>query len=77
MSTHPRVSVGIPLFNEERGVPELIRRVGAVLDGIPGGPHEIVWDGRDDAGRPAASGSYYCVSEVGGARNVRQILLIR
>ena len=38
----PRVSVGIPLFNEERGVPELIRRVGAVLDGIPGGPHEIV-----------------------------------
>ncbi|HZH39948.1 MAG TPA: glycosyltransferase family 2 protein, partial [Gemmatimonadales bacterium] len=38
----PRVSVGIPLFNEEQGVPELIRRVGAALDGIPGGPHEIV-----------------------------------
>lgn len=42
MTTHPRVSVGIPLFNEEQGVPELIRRVGAVLDGIPGGPHQIV-----------------------------------
>ncbi|HWZ29414.1 MAG TPA: glycosyltransferase family 2 protein, partial [Gemmatimonadales bacterium] len=42
MSRPPRVSVGIPLFNEEQGVPELIRRVGAVLDRIPGGPHEIV-----------------------------------
>ncbi|HWZ28153.1 MAG TPA: glycosyltransferase family 2 protein [Gemmatimonadales bacterium] len=42
MSRPPRVSVGIPLFNEEQGVPELIRRVGAVLDGLPGGPHEIV-----------------------------------
>ena len=37
-----RVSVGIPVYNEERGIPELLRRVGAVLDGIPGGPHEIV-----------------------------------
>lgn len=40
--THPRVSVAIPLHNEEQGVAELVRRVGAVLDGIPGGPHEIV-----------------------------------
>jgi polyisoprenyl-phosphate glycosyltransferase len=38
----PRVSVGVPLYNEERGVPELIRRIGAVLDRLPGGPHEIV-----------------------------------
>jgi polyisoprenyl-phosphate glycosyltransferase len=38
----PRVSVAIPVYNEELVVPELLRRVGAVLDGIPGGPHEIV-----------------------------------
>ncbi|MGD8322359.1 MAG: glycosyltransferase family 2 protein [Gemmatimonadota bacterium] len=38
----PRVSVAVPLFNEEETIPELLRRVGAVLDGLPGGPHEMV-----------------------------------
>jgi len=37
-----RISVAIPLHNEELGVPELLSRLGAVLDSIPGGPHEIV-----------------------------------
>jgi glycosyltransferase involved in cell wall biosynthesis len=37
-----RLSVAIPLHNEEAGVPELLRRLGAVLDAIPGGPHEMV-----------------------------------
>ena len=38
----PRVSIGIPVFNEEAGLPELLRRVRAVLDVLPGGPHELV-----------------------------------
>lgn len=38
----PRVSLAIPVYNEEAIVPELLRRSLAVLDGIPGGPHEIV-----------------------------------
>lgn len=37
-----RLSVAIPVYNEEKLLPELLRRVGTVLDGIPGGPHEIV-----------------------------------
>lgn len=41
-AARPRVSVAVPLFNEEDGVTELLWRVGAVLDGLPGGPHEIV-----------------------------------
>lgn len=42
MSAPPRVSVAVPLYNEETGVAELLRRVGAVLGAVPGGPHEIV-----------------------------------
>jgi glycosyltransferase involved in cell wall biosynthesis len=42
MSRDPRVSVAIPLYNEEQGVAELLRRVRAVLDALPAGPHEIV-----------------------------------
>jgi glycosyltransferase involved in cell wall biosynthesis len=46
----PRVSVAVPLFNEEQGVPELVRRIGDVLRTIPGGPHEMLFidDGSSD-----------------------------
>jgi glycosyltransferase involved in cell wall biosynthesis len=46
----PAISVAVPLHNEETGLPELIRRVGLVLDQIPGGPHEmlLVDDGSSD-----------------------------
>jgi glycosyltransferase involved in cell wall biosynthesis len=37
-----RLSVAIPMYNEELILPELLRRVRGVLGGIPGGPHEIV-----------------------------------
>ncbi len=37
-----RISVAIPVFNEEDVLPELLRRLTTVLDAQPGGPHEIV-----------------------------------
>jgi len=42
MSAEPRVSVAIALHNEEKVLPELLRRVRDVLDQLPGGPHEMV-----------------------------------
>ena len=47
---HPSVSLAIPVYNEEAVVPELLRRTTAVLDNLPGGPHEIVFanDGGSD-----------------------------
>jgi polyisoprenyl-phosphate glycosyltransferase len=46
----PRVSVAIPLYNEEQGIEELLRRVRKVLEQLPGGPHEVVLvdDGSSD-----------------------------
>lgn len=48
-----RLSIAIPVLNEEAVLPELIRRVTGVLDGIAGGPHEVVFvdDGSTDATR--------------------------
>ncbi len=37
-----RVSVAIPLLNEEKVLPELLHRIRGVLDTLAGGPHEIV-----------------------------------
>jgi glycosyltransferase involved in cell wall biosynthesis len=38
----PRVSVAIAFHDEEAVLPELLRRLAAVLDEVAGGPHEIV-----------------------------------
>jgi polyisoprenyl-phosphate glycosyltransferase len=45
-----RVTIAIPIHNEEAVLPELLRRVLAVLDQTPGGPHEflVVDDGSRD-----------------------------
>jgi dolichol-phosphate mannosyltransferase len=51
MTSNPRLSIAIALYNEEAALPELLRRTMAVLDRIPGGPHEIVFadDGSFDS----------------------------
>lgn len=48
-----RISVAIPVYNEEDVIPELLGRLTAVLDAQPGGPHEIVFvnDGSQDRTR--------------------------
>jgi glycosyltransferase involved in cell wall biosynthesis len=42
MSTGTRLSIAIPVHNEESILPELLPRIQGVLDELPGGPHEIV-----------------------------------
>jgi glycosyltransferase involved in cell wall biosynthesis len=48
--TAPRLTIAVPIHNEAEVIPILLERVGAVLDGIQGGPHEIllVDDGSTD-----------------------------
>jgi dolichol-phosphate mannosyltransferase len=49
-----RVTIAIPIHNEEEVIPALLQRVGAVLDATPGGPHELllVDDGSRDRSLP-------------------------
>src|SRR5688572_7053462 len=48
-----RLSIGIPVYNEEEVLPELLNRVMSVLDRVPDGPHEVVFvdDGSTDRSR--------------------------
>jgi glycosyltransferase involved in cell wall biosynthesis len=50
MSAPFRLSLAIPVHNEESVLPELLRRLHSVLDALLGGPHEIVFvdDGSTD-----------------------------
>jgi len=50
MSIRTRISIAIPLLNEESVLPLLLRRLRAMLDQLPGGPHEVVFvdDGSTD-----------------------------
>ena len=45
-----RLSLAIPVHNEENALPELLRRVCAILDKVPGARHEIIFvdDGSTD-----------------------------
>jgi glycosyltransferase involved in cell wall biosynthesis len=45
-----RLSIAIPIHNEESVLPELLARTVAVLDELPGGPHELLFvdDGSTD-----------------------------
>lgn len=56
MTSPFRLSVAIPLYNEEGNLPALLQRVGAALDALPGGPHEVVLvdDGSTDQTRALA-----------------------
>ena len=53
-------------------------RVRRLLDAdLPAGPASALWDGRDDQGLSAASGSYFCRLDVDGAREVLRMLLVK
>ena len=54
-----RLSVAVPVYNEEALLPELLARTLSVLDAIPGGPHElvIVDDGSTDTTLRALRGA--------------------
>lgn len=47
----PNISIAIAVHNEQEVLPELFSRVLAVLNQIPGGPHELIFvnDGSTDA----------------------------
>jgi dolichol-phosphate mannosyltransferase len=51
MNASRRLSVVIPLYNEQQSLPALLEELDAVLGGIAGGPHEIIAvdDGSTDA----------------------------
>jgi choice-of-anchor B domain-containing protein len=55
------------------------RLVRGLLDGAALGPgrHTVRWDGRDDAGREAASGTYFYRLEAGGRADAMRLTLLR
>lgn len=44
---------------------------------LPAGRHEVVWNGRDEAGRDEASGVYFCRLVTGNRGETRRLTLIR
>ena len=66
-SSSIRLSVAVPLLNEEPLVVELLSRIGAVLDEMPGGPHEMLFvdDGSTDGTLAALEGAAETDSRIG------------
>ncbi len=54
------------------------QRVRELFEGeVAPGYHQIVWDGRNDAGIPASAGVYFCVLRSGEFRPARRMLLLK
>jgi len=54
------------------------RRVATLQRGpLPAGPHAVTWDGRDAAGRPVASGTYFYRLTAGDFRAVKSMVLLK
>lgn len=43
---------------------------------LAAGEHALAWDGRDDTGRPVASGAYLCRAEMAGQVQVRRLVKV-
>jgi len=54
------------------------RLVRTLVDGsLPAGPHAVVWDGRSDAGRQAASGTYFYRLRSGDQEFTRKMTMVK
>lgn len=42
MAEHCKLTIAVPVYNEESVLPLLLSRTWAVLDDLPGGPHELL-----------------------------------
>ena len=53
-------------------------RVRTLLDEVrESGEHTAVWNGRDDAGRIMAAGTYFCRLQAGGEVQIRRMVLVK
>jgi len=54
---------------------KLIRTL--VTEDLAAGPHRVSWDGRDDRGRPVASGAFCCLLRAGSLHQSQRLVLVR
>jgi hypothetical protein len=54
------------------------RIIRSLVNGVQGpGEHRVEWDGRDEQGRPAATGVYFASLRAGSFRKIRKMTLLR
>lgn len=75
-----RIAYELPAAGELRlEIVDLLGRRTRVLEAgrLEAGRHEAVWDGRDDGGRPVASGVYFARLRAGGEQRVAKLILLK
>ncbi len=85
--SYPNPTRGIASFEYELGKAGKVRvrvynvtgqAVRTLVEGLePSGRHVVIWDGRDEAGRKAGSGTYFYCLEAGERKAVRKMVVVR
>jgi hypothetical protein len=52
-------------------------RTLVAAESVDAGRHEVTWNGRDDAGRAAPAGVYFCRLDAGGATRTQRMTLLK
>jgi len=78
-TTTIRFAVGRPGAHVSLAIYDVTgRRVAGLLDGpMTAGEHFVRWDGKDDSGRPVASGVYFCRLSIEGWKSARKMVLLK
>ncbi len=79
---NPRAEIRYTLARAGRATVRVHDARGAVIRtllaaDLPAGAGAVVWDGRDDAGNPVASGVYVCRLATNGLTHTRRLTLVR
>ncbi len=79
---NPRTEIRFTLARAARATVRIHDARGAVVRTLlaadrPAGPGAVVWDGRNDAGGPVASGVYLCRLAADGTADTRRLTLVR
>ena len=79
---NPQTKIELGLASETTGVVRIVDVRGFVVaelyrGALAKGTNAFIWNGRDGAGRAAASGVYWVLAETGDQKLVRKILLVK
>lgn len=79
---NPRTAITYELATDGPATLELYdvagRLVRSLAHGVqPAGRHQVTWDGRDDGGREAPSGTYLVRLRAGGSTALQKLMLVR
>ena len=80
---NPQTTIAFELPDRETVTLQVFDMAGRLVKELIGaevyaqGPHQVIWNGRDDSGRQVASGTYFYRFEAGSYNETKRMVLLK